>query len=189
MAHSLELLLDDSSDQQVRSEWAALAAAGLPHQGRVASTTNRPHVTLVAAARIDPLADAALAGVAMRLPVGMRLGAPIVFGSRSTLARLVVPSTDLLSVHAQVSRLSAEFVGSGPAADSAASGSRATPFAHTAPGQWTPHVTLARRMDSDQLVRALEILDPRAEIIGEFTALRRWDPDAGIDVVLAGRAC
>ena len=63
------------------------------------------------------------------------------------------------------------------------------PFAHTVPGQWTPHVTLARRMDAEQLVRAFDILDIRAEIVGEFTALRRWDPDAGTDVVLAGRAC
>ncbi|WP_055475858.1 2'-5' RNA ligase family protein [Gordonia sp. HS-NH1] len=191
MAHSLELLLDDSSDQQVRAEWAALATAGLPHQGRVASATNRPHVTLVAASRIDPQADAALAGVAMRLPVGMRLGAPIVFGAgtRSTLARLVVPSSELLSVHAQVCRLSADFVESGQAGASATPGSRGSAFAHTSPGQWTPHVTLARRMDAEQLVRALAVLDPRAEIVGEFTALRRWDPDEGADVVLAGRAC
>lgn len=191
MAHSLELLLDDSSDQQVRAEWAALAAAGLPHQGRVASATNRPHVTLVAASRIDPRADAALAGVALRLPVGMKLGAPILFGTagRSTLARLVVPSTELLSVHAQVCRLSADFIEPRPAASPTAPGTRETPFAHTVPGQWTPHVTLARRMDADQLTRALGILDLRTEIVGEFTALRRWDPDDGIDVVLAGRAC
>ena len=192
MAHSLELLLDDSSDQQVRAEWDALAAAGLPHQGRVASPTNRPHVTLVAASRIDGNADAALAAVAMRLPVGMRLGAPIVFGGgrRSTLARLVVPSSELLSVHAQVSRLSAEFVDPEPADTATAStDGRRMPFAHTVPGQWTPHVTLARRMDAEQLVRAFDILDIRAEIVGEFTALRRWDPDAGTDAVLAGRAC
>lgn len=190
MAHSLELLLDEPSDQQVRAEWAALAAAGLPHQGRIASTTNRPHATLVAASRIDALADPTLAGVAMRLPVDMRLGAPIVFGggSRATLARLVVPSTELLSVHAQVFRLSAEFVASGPAGDSASSVNQGA-FAHTAPGRWTPHVTLARRMDPEQLARALDVLDLRAEIVGEFTALRRWDPDEGTDVVLAGRAC
>ncbi|MET4168760.1 MULTISPECIES: 2'-5' RNA ligase family protein [Gordonia] len=191
MAHSLELLLDDSSDQQVRAEWDALAAAGLPHQGRVASATNRPHVTLAAASRIDPQADAALAGVAMRLPVGMRLGAPILFGAagRSTLARLVVPSTELLSAHAQVCRLAAGFIGSRPAGSATSPGHHGTAFAHTTPGRWTPHVTLARRMDAEQLARALVVLDLRAEIAGEFTALRRWDPDEGTDVILAGRAC
>ncbi|WP_238421572.1 2'-5' RNA ligase family protein [Gordonia sp. 'Campus'] len=181
MAHSLELILDDPSDQQVRDEWAVLAEAGLPHQGRVASTTNRPHVTLIAASTIDPGADAALTPAAMRLPVDMMLGAPLVFGNgrRSTLARLVVPTTELLSIHTQVDRLAAEFLGrdSSPA------------FAHTQPGRWTPHVTLARRLDPDQLAHALGILDLRAEIAGSFVALRRWDPDAGVDHILPGRAC
>ncbi|WP_439029054.1 2'-5' RNA ligase family protein [Gordonia terrae] len=181
MAHSLELILDDTSDQRVRDEWAVLAEAGLPHQGRVASPTNRPHVTLVAASVIDSGVDTALSAVSTRLPITMRLGAPVVFGHgrRMTLARLVVPSTEILSVHAQVARVSAEFLGheSSPA------------FDHTRTGRWTPHVTLARRLDTEQLARALAILELHSEIVGSFVAVRRWDPDAGVDHVFAGRAC
>ncbi|MBD0860232.1 2'-5' RNA ligase family protein [Gordonia sp. zg691] len=182
MAHSLELLLDEAADQHVRDEWAALAGAGLPHQGSVVSTTNRPHVTLVAASSIDPGVDAALVPAAMTLPISMRLGAPVLFSNRGrvTLSRLVVPSAGLISMHARVTRVADGHIGPD------------TPesmLAHTRPGRWTPHVTLARRLDGVQLARALEVLDLRAEPTGTFVALRRWDSDAGTDHILAGRAC
>lgn len=181
MVHSLELLLDEASDLQIRGDWAALAAVGLPNQGAIRSGTNRPHVTLFAAGHINPDADAALTPACLRLPVTMTIGAPVLFAhrSRTTLARLVVPSTELLSVHAQTIRLVADHLGD----------SEPAMMAHTAPGHWTPHVTLARRLEPEQLARALTLLDIRSAIEGSFVALRHWNGDAKTESVLGGRAC
>ncbi|WAC55744.1 2'-5' RNA ligase family protein [Gordonia sp. SL306] len=186
MVHSLELLLDEASDQYIRDEWHTLDSAGLPNQSTIRSGTNRPHVTLAAAKHIAGSADAALTPVSLRLPFTAVIGAPILFaqGSRITLARLVVPSTELLSVHAQTIRLVADHLGDGGAGDI---GPAMMP--HSAPGRWTPHVTLARRLDPEQLTRALAALDPRATIDGSFVGLRHWDGDAKIEHVVGGRAC
>ncbi|MFW0793021.1 2'-5' RNA ligase family protein [Gordonia sp. CPCC 205515] len=180
MVHSLELLLDDDADQRVRTEWAQLAAAGLPHQGTVRSGTNRPHATLLVAEHIADSVHPALAPAAMSLPIALRLGAPLLFGqgSKVTLARLVVPSSDLLSVHATVGRLAADHLGDDPHL-----------FPHGAPGQWTPHVTLARRLTPEQVAEAIGVLDLRSEIAGTFSALRHWNGDDKTERVLPGRAC
>ncbi|MGV9710055.1 2'-5' RNA ligase family protein [Gordonia sp. NPDC003424] len=180
MVHSLELLLDDDADQRVRGQWARLADAGLPHQGTIRSGTNRPHATLLVAEFIGDSVHGALTPVSMRLPVPVRLGAPVLFGqgSRVTLARLVVPSTDLLSVHAQIARLAAAHLGDEPHL-----------MPHSAPGQWTPHVTLARRLTPGQLAEALAVLDLRAEITGTFSALRHWNGDDKTEHIVAGRQC
>ncbi|MFW0787605.1 2'-5' RNA ligase family protein [Gordonia sp. CPCC 206044] len=179
MVHSLELLLDADTDALIRQEWERLAALGLANQGHIRAGTNRPHVTLLAAEQITTSADAALTPVSTRLPIPMTVGAPVLFGpaTRLTLARLVVPSTELLSVHAQVTRLSADHLGDGPA------------MPHSATGRWTPHITLARRLDASQMSRVLEAIDPRSEITGAFVGLRHWDGDAKTEHVLAGRAC
>ncbi|MEE3852573.1 2'-5' RNA ligase family protein [Gordonia sp. LSe1-13] len=181
MVHSIELLLDETADQRVRDEWASLADAGLPHQGSIRSSSNRPHVTLIAAQHLTPGVDEALAPTSLRLPIAMTLGAPILFGPhrRTTLARLVVPSTELLSVHAQTARLAGDHVGDDESAM----------MPHSAPGRWTPHVTLARRLDPEQLREALTVLDGRALITGEFVGIRHWDSDAKVETLLAGRAC
>ncbi|MFW0791566.1 2'-5' RNA ligase family protein [Gordonia sp. CPCC 205333] len=177
MTHSIELLLDDAVDRRIRGQWAAVANAGLPSQADVATETNRPHVTLLAAPVIDGGAPQVLGPVAMRLPITCRLGAVVVFGSGShrTLARLVVPSADLLSVHATVVRLVTPLLPGG-----------AVP--HTAPGAWTPHVTIARRMTPDQISAALDSLDVDDAAI-TFTGLRHWDGDAKTERVLSGRDC
>ncbi|MDL9948282.1 2'-5' RNA ligase family protein [Gordonia sp. ABSL11-1] len=184
MVHSLELLLDEASDQQVRDEWDTLAAAGLPSQSAHRAPSNRPHITLAAAGHIAGSADAALVPVGMRLPIPVLLGAPILFGrpDHLTLARLVVPSTDLLSVHAQTLRLAADHLGD-------ESGGGATPMPHSLAGRWTPHVTLARRLTPDELTRALAVLDTRGTIEGRAVGLRHWDGNAKTESMLAGRAC
>ena len=53
MTQSVELLLDEGLDALVRSDWDALAVAGLPSQGRHRSASNRPHVTLAAMKAVD----------------------------------------------------------------------------------------------------------------------------------------
>jgi hypothetical protein len=174
MAHSIELLLDPDTDAAIRRVWDGLAAAGLPGQAK--APTNRPHVTLAVADRIAAEVDALLAPVSQRLPFRCVVGAPLLFGRLTfTLGRLVVPSTELLSVHAQVHRVSLPHLAPGPAP-------------HTTPGQWTPHITLCRRVDKAQLARAVGVAGSR-DIDGTFVGLRRWDGDNRVEHLLAGRTC
>lgn len=164
MAHSIELLFDDATDAAVRAVWDALAAAGLPSQGRVTAPTNRPHVTLTVADVIDPAVDALLAPLADRLPLPCVLGAPLVFGGgRLTLARLVVPSAELLGLHAEVHRRSLPHLRPGAAA-------------HSAPGRWTPHATLCRRITAAELGEAFRVVGAiTGDIDARAVGLRRWD--------------
>lgn len=191
VAHSIELLPDDDTDVWFRRRWAALADAGLPSAQRVRSDTNRPHVTLLAARHIAAAADAVLGPAAQRLPLKCIIGAPVVFGhgSRHTLALLVVPSTELLSLHAQVARTVRGHTVDPDATEAGAE--NPSTFAHVDPGAWTPHITLARRLTSAQVGEALVALESlgKPDRTCTFTALRRWDPDAGTEHVVAGRAC
>ncbi|MCX2963989.1 2'-5' RNA ligase family protein [Gordonia aquimaris] len=178
MAHSIELLPDESIDARVRAEWQALADAGLPSAACIRASTNRPHVTLIAAGHIDGGVDDALGACAKDLPLPCRIGAPVLFGhgTRRTLARVVVPSAALLALHRRVCDIATPFLGDNGA------------FAHAAPGDWTPHITLARRVDTTQLAAVLDVLDAvgSLEDSGSFTTVRRWDPDNRRDHIVAG---
>ncbi|MDJ0029175.1 2'-5' RNA ligase family protein [Gordonia alkanivorans] len=191
MAYSIELLPDNDTDAWVRRRWSALADVGLPSAQRVRSDTNRPHVTLLAARHIASAADAALGPAGQRLPMKCIIGAPVVFGhgSRHTLALLVVPSTELLSLHAQVARTVRGHTVDPD--DTEAGAENPSTFAHVDPGAWTPHITLARRLTSAQVGEALVALESlgKPDRMCTFTALRRWDPDARTEHVVAGRAC
>ena len=179
--HSIELLLDEAADQRVRDEWAALAAADLPSLADHAGASNAPHVTLLARPVVDPRHDEALAALLGELlPLPLATGAPLVFGRPGrggrggwVLARSVVPTAALLDLHRRVHEL--------------ASGEGDVP--HTAPGAWSPHVTLAHRLTATTLARALEVLaDEEARVASPPTrassssdvaaAARRWDSDA-----------
>ncbi|TPW74874.1 2'-5' RNA ligase family protein [Schumannella soli] len=181
MVQSLELTLDAASDAAVRVEWDALAAAGLPSQAAHRHPGNRPHVTLLVRPAFDrpPLADPALAPVLAGLPLPLRLGAPVLFGrgERRVLARLVVPSAELLGLHGALHHAM------GPGDDAP----------NTTPGEWTPHVTLARRIPLDRLGEALAVLtrlDEHVEggsepitaepIAAVAESLRHWDGDARV---------
>lgn len=175
MAHSVELLLDAPSETVVRSTWQALADAGLPSQMHVTSSTNRPHITLLAAARITGDVDDALRGLSDVFPIDCVIGAPLVFGGpRLTLARLVVPSEPLLKLHAQV------FGRSLP-------GVVGEPFEHCRPGHWTPHVTLGRRYTAEQIGSALAVVNGTGgDLVARIVGLRRWDSDERLDHLLVG---
>ena len=174
MVQSVELLLDDALDGAVRRQWDRLAAAGLPSQARHPGASNRPHVTLtVSTVPWSAAVEAALADAVIgSLPLAVRLGAPLVFapGPRCVLARLVVPSPALLALHARI-HAAAE-------PDRAPGG-----VPHTAPGEWTPHVTLARGLPVARLGEAVAALGeatpghvPGAP--GHAVGARRWDGDA-----------
>ena len=157
---SLELVLDEASDSAVRAEWDALLRADLPSQARHTGESNRPHVTLLVRTGAVEIDGAALAGL---LPMALTLGAPVLFGTGRSrvLARSVVATAALIDLHARVHALA----GSGEDAD------------HTAPGAWTAHVTLARRLPLDRIGDALTALDEvgAREIPARAVGMRRWD--------------
>ncbi|TPG32239.1 2'-5' RNA ligase family protein [Mycolicibacterium hodleri] len=172
MAHSVELLFDENTDAAIRRQWSALADAGLPSQANHTSPSNRPHVTLSVAQRIDSAVDATLREPGRQLPLDCLIGAPLIFGRKSvTLARLIVPTAELLRLHRSVDSICAPHLPSAP-------------FAHARPGHWSPHVTLARRLAPADLAAALEAIDAD-DIPGTFAGLRRWDGDARVDTVIA----
>lgn len=162
----MELLLDPDADHAVRLVWDALADAGVPSQAAHRAPSNRPHVTMTVAGALSADVDAELSAMTEALPVRCRLGAPILFGRGPfTLARLVVPSAELLGLHAQIHRICLPHMPSGA-------------YAHAAVGHWTPHVTLARRLDAALLDRALSVPGVGIEVDGAFVRLRRWDGEA-----------
>ncbi|KWX65951.1 2'-5' RNA ligase family protein [Mycobacterium sp. NAZ190054] len=159
MVHSVELLFDAGTEAAIRHIWDELRSLGIPSQ----APASRPHVTLTVAERIDAGVDAALAGLTGRFPLPCVVGAPLLFGrSQLILTRLIVPTADLLAVHAEVYRLSLPHLQPGP-------------MANSVPNQWTGHTTLARRLHGGQLGRALRIAGRPTEIKGSFVGLRRWD--------------
>lgn len=185
MAHSIELLFDADSEAVVRATWQALDDAGLPSQVRVKSPTNRPHITLLAAQRISPEVDDVLGCLADRFPVPCEVGAPVVFGGHHdpqrrsasathTLARLIVPSAELLALQEEIYRLSLPHL-------------TGEPFPHCRPGRWTAHVTLGRRLTAEQIGAAIQLINGTGtDLLGEAAGLRRWDSDERIDRVLVG---
>ena len=159
MVHSIELVFDHDTEAVIRRIWADLAGAGIPSQ----APASRPHVTLAVAERIAVDVDELLRPASKRLPLVAAIGAPVLFGRANVVfARLVVPTTELLALHAEVHRLCLPHMV--PA-----------PMPNSLPGQWTAHVTLARRVVGGQLGRALRIAGRPSQIDVRFAGLRRWD--------------
>jgi hypothetical protein len=162
VVHSVELVFDPDTEAAVRHIWDALREAGIPSQ----APASRPHTTLTVAERIDSEVDSLLATLLPRFPFDCRIGAPLLFGTaKVVLARLVVPTTELLEVHAEVHRVCLPHLSPDP-------------MANALPGQWTAHVTLARRVVPGQLGRAVRIAGKPQEILGRVVGLRRWDGNA-----------
>jgi 2'-5' RNA ligase len=158
MVHSIELLFDGGTDAALRRIWDDLAAADI---SRVPA--GRPHVTVAVAERITPDVEALLRPVAQRLPLGCTVGAPLLFGQANiVLARLIVPTAELLALHAEVHRICGPYLVPGP-------------LPNSLPGQWTAHVTVARRIGGARLDRAFQLAGQSSEIHGNLAGLRRWD--------------
>ena len=177
---SIELTFDPALEAAVRAEWAALQAAGLPNLGRHPDASNRPHLTVAAGAALE-ITDAltrlfttahvettptscggqpALAHMPpATLPVDIRVSGLLLFragSGRFVLARPVVMSEALLTLHRAVLEQAAGAV------------------ELTQPDRWTPHVTLARRINAGQVAEALDILgEPPAP--GRAVAARFWN--------------
>jgi 2'-5' RNA ligase len=154
---SIELLLDEATEARVRADWQRLADAGLSSLAAHTASSHQPHITLLAR---PTLAAVAFTAAAERLPIPITLAEPIVFahGERGVLAWRVTLSEELRDLHAAVHAAAA------PAGDDAA---------HTIPGAWTPHITLARRLRLESLPDALGLIGPASA--GTGVSLRRWD--------------
>ena len=160
---SLELLLDPGTEARIRAEWQALADAGLSSLASHPSPSNRPHITLVVRPSLPQLTREQLREV-IALPLPLTIGDPILFGAgeRRVLVRSVVPTEELQHLHATLHAIA------GVGEDAA----------HTRPGEWTPHISLARRIRANAIPQALRILDGTGAGIArraEATRLRRWD--------------
>jgi 2'-5' RNA ligase len=159
--HSVELIVDDDTDRRIRAEWAALADAGLPTQARHTGESNRPHITVALSQTMTRQAADRLAVVVAELPLPITIGGLLLFGTkRVVLARLAIPSPALLALQAGIA---------------AALDDPVDPHDTFAPGRWTPHVTLGRRLDPDQLGPALRQLAAAASIHGRLVRARCWD--------------
>lgn len=154
---AIELLLDPAAEAAIRAEWDALAARGLSSLEAHASASNRPHITLVARVDLAPPPPDILADIPS-FPI--TLGAPLLFGSgdRRILARSIIPGMELIGLRSLVH----DAVGAGADAP------------HTAPGEWTPHVALARRLRVADLAQALDLVG--GEIHAHARSVRHWDP-------------
>jgi 2'-5' RNA ligase len=161
--HSVDALLDRAATAEVRREWDALAAAGLPSQARHRGVTNAPHVTLSVATDIpDFVVDRIAERLGDHLPLPARLGGVVVLGSRRfVVARLVVPDAALLALHASV----AEVMDACPDVPEP-----------VRVGRWTPHVTLARGLGSRQVGEAMAVLGRTRPVDGAIETVRRWNP-------------
>ena len=170
---SIELLLDPGSEAAIREAWEALAAVDLPSLASNHRDTNRPHVTLAVAETGLDAAGEGLRAVFRGWELAEEgvpgiIGAPVLFGGhrgRWVLARQVVPSRHLLTMHSAVHRaieLQAE---------------EAEVVEQTMPDAWTPHVSLARRVPAARVPEALALLDLEP-MPCRFIGARLWDAHA-----------
>lgn len=165
MVHSVELVFAPDTEAVIRGIWDTLRDKDIPSQ----APASRPHATLTVAQHIDAEADSVLTELVDRFPLPCRIGATLIFGrSVGVLARLLVPTDELLGVQADAYRLCLPFMD--PA-----------PMPHAEPGNWTPHVTLARRVAPTRLATAVRIAGRPAEITGQVTGLRHWDGDKRVE--------
>jgi 2'-5' RNA ligase len=171
MVQSIELLLDEGAEAALRAAWATLEQAGLPSLATHTGDSNRPHVTL--AVTEEQGFDRAEAGLRAVFEgwdlagagLAATVGSPVLFGGqrhRWVLARQIVPSRPLLTLHAAVHRALEQHAPDVPV------------VAQTAPDAWTPHVTLARRVAADRLGEALSAVETEP-VPFRFRGARLWD--------------
>ncbi|MFI9510975.1 2'-5' RNA ligase family protein [Nocardia sp. NPDC052566] len=162
MVQSVELLVDDAADAEIRRQWQLLAEAGVDSLAGKTAETNRPHITVAVAKQMWPRIDQALEQFSFR-PFPIRLGGVLVFGARHPiLVRLVVPSEQLLAIQRRLFTLVSACPG--------------IP-ANLHPDEWTPHVTLARRVPAAQLGEAVHAVARDRDFPATVVGIRRWDGD------------
>ena len=165
MTQSVELMLDDAADTEIRAQWDRLGDAGLPTARRTEpSPHHSPHVTLWAGEQLGAAADARLPALFGDLDLELVIGGLLLFGPHRAgyvLVRQVLVSAGLATLQQQVVQVCG---GSG--------------YGQFGDGRWSPHVTLARRVGVDQVGPALLALaGGPAELNATVRRARRWDGD------------
>jgi 2'-5' RNA ligase len=164
VVQSVEVLLDADLEAAVRDEWEALVDAGLVRQLRRGGEPAVPHITVGVATSIPAEVEDALQAIDHGVGMELRLGGLLLLGGHSSvLVRAVVPTRRLLELQATVA---ATLHGCPGLPDT------------MAPGRWTPHVTLARRLSPPDLGTAVELLGGTTSHEGSVAGMRRWDGDA-----------
>ncbi|MEU7767190.1 2'-5' RNA ligase family protein [Nocardia sp. NPDC049190] len=162
MVQSVELLLDEAADAEIRRQWQLLAEAGVPSLAAQTAASNRPHITAAVAKQIWPRIERALDEQSVA-PIPVRLGGLVVFGARHPiLVRLVVPSETLLALHRRIFHAISPCPG--------------IP-ANVHPDAWTPHITLARRVPAHQIGEAIHAVARDRDFPATVLGIRRWDGD------------
>ncbi|GAA3304310.1 2'-5' RNA ligase family protein [Dactylosporangium vinaceum] len=146
--HTVELLLDERLEAEVRASWRRLSAAGLPSLDTHRHPTNRPHLTLLSAASLAGLPP-------LTLPVEAELGPVRMLGRALVLE--VRPAPALLRLQEQVW--------------AALDGGDRWP----APEAWVPHVSLALKVPEDRRAAAVGLFGDLEPLRGWFTAARSYD--------------
>ena len=165
MTQSIELVLDPRAEAAIHDQWVRLAAAGLPSALRTpAPPHHRPHITVWAGDHVPEGVETAWAELVADLDLTVMIGSWLVFGprrGRCVLVRQVVGSVELLQLQEQV----ADLVDADPAG-------------HFGPGHWSPHVTIAQRIDADRIGSAIAVLEgTTSEIEARVRRCRRWDSE------------
>jgi 2'-5' RNA ligase len=162
VAQSVELTLDSAAEAALVAQLDRLAAAGLARARRPEPQGQHlPHVTLYAADAIPEASEAVLPEIVADIELTVRIGAVMIFGPRSgrcILVRQVLASVELLELQQRV-----------------ALACGADPAGQFGRGHWSPHVTLARRVPSDQVGKAVSVLGSRGELDARIERCRRWD--------------
>ena len=157
MAQSVELTLDTSAETALVAQWDRLAAAGLAKPKRPeAHGHHLPHITLYAADAIPEEAESVLPEIVAGVDLKVHIGALMIFGPRK--GECIAASVELLELQRRVARAC-----------------KADPAGQFGPGRWSPHVTLARRVSSDHVGKAVTVLGSRGEVDATIQRCRRWD--------------
>lgn len=162
MAQSVELTLDPAAEAALVAQWDRLTAAGLARPKQAEPHGHHlPHITLYAADAIPDAAESLLPDVVAGVHLPVRIGAVMIFGPRKgecILVRHVAASVELLELQQRV-----------------ADACGADPDGQFGLGRWSPHVTLARRVSTDHVGKAVSVLGSRGELDATVERCRRWD--------------
>ncbi|MDQ0383372.1 2'-5' RNA ligase [Streptomyces sp. DSM 42143] len=174
---TVELLLDEAAEFDVRDAWRRLAEAGLPSQARHPSTTNRPHLTLATCPELTAPIRWELAEAAADLPLPVRFAGTVRFERpTSVLAWSLKLDSALASLHRRVWEA---------VASDSPPGSL-SPF-HS-PRDWNPHITLGRTRRAGAFAgRHVPGLLPAPPLSARLTTLRSYDTVTGALEVLGPR--
>jgi hypothetical protein len=153
---ALELYFDTDATRRIRNLWTAMEAAGVPSLKNLTHGRHRPHLSLVAADRLDAAATvAALDGLDAAPPlkitldhIGLFVGRVLFLGPAPTIELLDLQA----AVHGRLALAGIEV------------------FDVYRPGAWVPHSTMSMRVPHaklpDGLRLCLDMLPLEATIVG-----------------------